>query len=77
MVERLSDTNQYLFRYLILTNFLQYIEAGAVPAMLLQIANSFGMAPAEQVICYNNTNSCTISVLKYSGGYRWFRINQV
>jgi hypothetical protein len=31
----------------------------------------------SNTICYNNTNSCTISVLKYGGGYRWFRINQL
>ena len=46
-----DNYNHYLFRYLLLTNFFQYIEAGAVPAMLLQISNSFGMAPAEQVSC--------------------------
>jgi MFS family permease len=38
----------YLFKYLLLANFLQYFEAGAVPALLLQLANSFDMDSGEQ-----------------------------
>lgn len=40
--------NEYLFRYLLLANFLQYLEAGAVPALLLQLSNAFGMNSGQQ-----------------------------
>jgi hypothetical protein len=39
----------YLFAFLLLANFLQYLEAGAVPALLLQLSESFQMSPAEEV----------------------------
>ena len=39
----------YLFRFLILANFFQYLEAGAVPALLLQLSQSFNMSPGQQV----------------------------
>ena len=38
----------YLFKYLLCANFLQYIEAGAVPALLLQLASSFKMSTGQQ-----------------------------
>lgn len=38
----------YLFRCLLLANFLQYLEAGAVPALLLQLSESFSMGPGKQ-----------------------------
>jgi len=38
----------YLFKFLLLANICMYLEAGAVPAMLLQIANSFGMSSGQQ-----------------------------
>jgi MFS family permease len=33
----------YLFKYLLAANFLEYLEAGAVPALLLNLAKSFDM----------------------------------
>jgi MFS family permease len=38
----------YLFKCLLLANFLQYLEAGAVPALLIQLSESFHMGPAQQ-----------------------------
>lgn len=38
----------YLFKFLLLANFLQYLEAGAVPALLLSLAQSFEMTPGQQ-----------------------------
>jgi hypothetical protein len=38
----------YLFKCLLLANFLQYLEAGAVPALLIQLSESFHMGPAKQ-----------------------------
>jgi MFS family permease len=38
----------YLFKCLLLANFLQYLEAGAVPALLLPLSESFHMGPAQQ-----------------------------
>jgi hypothetical protein len=40
---------RYLFSFLLLANFLQYLEAGAVPALLLQLSESFQMSPAQEV----------------------------
>ena len=37
----------YLFKYLLLTNFCEYLEAGAVPALLLQLTYSFHMTAGE------------------------------
>jgi MFS family permease len=36
-----------LFQFLLLANFLEYLEAGAVPALLLHLARSFYMSSAE------------------------------
>jgi hypothetical protein len=41
------NKSAYLFKYLLLANFLQYLEAGAVPAMLLQLSYSFDMDPGQ------------------------------
>jgi len=38
----------YLFSYLLIANFLQYLEAGAVPALLIQLAQSFNMSAWQQ-----------------------------
>lgn len=38
----------YLFNFLLLANFIQYMEAGAVPALLVIIAKSFEMDSGEQ-----------------------------
>ena len=37
-----------LFQFLLLTNFLEYLEAGAVPALLLQLSTSYHMSPGQQ-----------------------------
>lgn len=42
--------NLYLFKYLLASNVLLYMETGAVPAMLLALSQSFGMTYAEQGI---------------------------
>lgn len=49
-VEITPTKGAYLFQYLLLANFFQYMEAGAVPALLLQLAAAFDMSSAEQVI---------------------------
>jgi MFS family permease len=36
------------FRFLILANLFEYLEAGAVPALLLQLAKSFHMSAGQQ-----------------------------
>ena len=38
----------YLFKFLIFANMCLYLEAGAVPAMLLQISEAFDMTPGHQ-----------------------------
>ena len=47
---KISENNDkaYLFKCLLLANFLQYLEAGAVPALLLQLSDSFNMGSAKQ-----------------------------
>ncbi len=47
MVKKKENTN-YLFKYLLLANLLQYLEAGAVPALLVSLAQSFEMTAGEQ-----------------------------
>lgn len=37
----------YLFKYLLAANFLEYLEAGALPALLMQLTSSFQMKPGE------------------------------
>jgi MFS family permease len=37
-----------LFKFLLLANFLEYLEAGAVPALLLQLSTAFHMSPGQQ-----------------------------
>ena len=36
------------FQFLLFVNFLEYLEAGAVPALLLQLSTSFHMSPGQQ-----------------------------
>mmetsp|Transcript_26677 Transcript_26677/g.36745 ORF Transcript_26677/g.36745 Transcript_26677/m.36745 type:complete len:603 (-) Transcript_26677:908-2716(-) len=43
-----SDSAAYLFKYLLLANMFQYMEAGAVPALLLTLSQSFKMQPGQQ-----------------------------
>jgi len=43
----------YLFKYLLVCNFLQYLEAGAVPALLIELENTFGMSSGQQVLGIN------------------------
>lgn len=43
-----SQRSRMLFNFLLLANFFQYMEAGALPALLLSIANSFGLNSAQQ-----------------------------
>ena len=38
----------YLFKFLLLTNCLQYLEAGAVPAELLNLSSAFNMGHGQQ-----------------------------
>jgi MFS family permease len=47
MGKKKNETN-YLFKFLLLANLLQYLEAGAVPALLLSLSESFGMTPGQQ-----------------------------
>ena len=44
---RVDSSAAYLFKYLLLANMFQYMEAGAVPALLLALAHSFRMQPGE------------------------------
>lgn len=46
--DALRKSKNKLFKCLLLANFLQYLEAGAVPALLLQLSESFQMGPAKQ-----------------------------
>jgi MFS family permease len=43
-----SNDRKHLFRCLLLANFLQYLEAGAVPALLLKLSESFNMQSGKQ-----------------------------
>jgi len=43
-----KNAASYLFNFLIATNFLQYLEAGAVPALLLRLATAFDMSSGQQ-----------------------------
>eukprot|EP01041_Mallomonas_annulata_P002576 gene2576-5027_t len=43
-----KSSASYLFKFLLLANICMYLEAGAVPALLLEIANSFGMTSGQQ-----------------------------
>jgi MFS family permease len=38
----------YLFKFLLFANMCLYLEAGAIPAMLLQVSESFGMSAGHQ-----------------------------
>lgn len=38
----------YLFRYILLVNTLLYLEAGAVPALLLTLSQDFSMNQQQQ-----------------------------
>ena len=38
----------YLFRYILLVNTLLYLEAGAVPALLLTLSRDFSMNQQQQ-----------------------------
>ncbi len=46
-MDRTSYT-KFLFGYLVITNFLQYLEAGAIPALLLELSQSFEMSSLQQ-----------------------------
>ena len=47
--QRLSRRDKdRLFQFLLLANFLEYLEAGAVPALLLQLSTSYHMSPGQQ-----------------------------
>lgn len=41
--KEIKPDNEYLFKWLLLVNFLEYLEAGAIPALLLQISDAFDM----------------------------------
>ncbi|KAJ1437175.1 major facilitator superfamily domain-containing protein, partial [Ochromonadaceae sp. CCMP2298] len=45
---RRQENANYLFKCLILANFIQYLEAGAVPALLLDLSDSFNMGSGSQ-----------------------------
>jgi hypothetical protein len=51
------QSNAYLFRYLIIANILLYLEAGAVPALLLTLADEFGMDQSQQGVRPNPSTS--------------------
>lgn len=38
----------YFFKFLLCANLIMYMEAGAVPAMLIPISRSFAMSTTEQ-----------------------------
>ncbi len=38
----------YFFNFILAANLLMYMEAGAIPAMLIPLADSFGMSTGEQ-----------------------------
>ena len=46
--EVMTENVGYLFKFLLFANMCLYLEAGAVPAMLLQISEAFGMTPSYQ-----------------------------
>ncbi len=43
-----SESHLHLFKYLIMTNIILYMEDGSVPALLVPIAQSFNMSYAAQ-----------------------------
>lgn len=47
-VYRRKDEASYLFKYFLIANFLQYLEAGAVPALLLSLSDDFDMGHGQQ-----------------------------
>ena len=47
-VKEFKRDKTYLFKCLLLANFLQYLEAGAVPALLLELSKSFHMGSGKQ-----------------------------
>lgn len=48
MSSKRSSRINFLFNCLLIANFLQYLEAGAVPALLLVISESFNMNAGQQ-----------------------------
>ena len=54
----------YLFKYLLICNFLQYLEAGAVPALLIELENTFGMTSGQQVRIHSLSHSLTSSLTR-------------
>ena len=47
-IRQQRDQASYLFKYFLLANFLQYLEAGAVPALLLSLSDDFDMGHGQQ-----------------------------
>lgn len=45
--DKFEPSAAYLFKYLLLANMIQYMEAGAVPALLLALSHSFEMQPGQ------------------------------
>lgn len=43
----------YVFTFLLLVNICGYLEAGSVPAMLINIADAFNMNPGEVLMLIN------------------------
>ena len=44
-----KDNAAYLFNFFLLGNFFQYFEAGAVPALLINLSTDFSFTPLQQV----------------------------
>jgi hypothetical protein len=42
-----TTSNEYLFKWLLLVNFLEYLEAGAIPASLTALSDAFDMNTAQ------------------------------
>jgi MFS family permease len=43
-----KEVASYLFKYLLVANLIQYLEAGAVPAQLISLSNAFNMGHGQQ-----------------------------
>ena len=47
MIHIKKDEAKYLVKYLLLANFIQFLEAGAVPALLISLARDFQLDHAQ------------------------------
>lgn len=47
IIQNKKEDAKYLVKYLLLANFIQFLEAGAVPALLISLSRDFELDHAQ------------------------------